>query len=135
MDLTKLSDSDLKAIADGDLESLSTEALQMLAGGVEPAEKPSIIDRLKGTFAFEPFTREMAGGMFEEPALGVAQLVSRAFGVGEESVDRMIQEREQRIRATPGGEAGRIAGIVASPATALFAGNLPSLIRQIPRAM
>lgn len=133
MDLSKLSDDDLSAIEKGDLSTLSTEALQMLAGGVEPAEEPSIIDRLKGTFAFEPFTREMAGGMFEEPVLGVAQLVSRALGVGEESVDRMVQEREQRIQATPGGEAGRLAGIVASPATAMFAGNLPSLIRQIPK--
>jgi hypothetical protein len=133
MDLTKLSDSDLKAIADGNLEALSTEALQMLAGEVEPQQEPSIFEKLKGAFAFEPFTREMAGGMFEEPALGIAQLVTKGLGVGEESVERMIQEREQRIQATPGGEAGRITGMIASPATALFAGNLPSLIRQIPR--
>ena len=37
MDLTKLSDDDLKALADGRIESMSTEGLQLIAG---PQEEP-----------------------------------------------------------------------------------------------
>ena len=99
----------------------------------QPQPQQSFLERMVEAAKFEPFTREMAGGMFVEPALGVAQLVSKGFGVGEETIDQIIREREERIKATPGGEAGRITGMVASPATALLAGNLPSLIRQIPR--
>jgi hypothetical protein len=83
MDLTKLSDDDLKALADGNISAMSTEGLQLIAGSQQEPE--SAISQVMRTAReapeqlLEPFTRGVAEGMFVEPALGLSQLVTRGL--------------------------------------------------------
>ncbi len=135
MDLTKLSDDDLKALADGNISAMSTEGLQFIAGQQQAPE--SAISQVLRTARespgqlMEPFTRGVAEGMFVEPALGLSQLVTRGLGMGETELDRYIRQREQRIEQTPGMESGRFTGMLLSPAAAPLS-KVPSLVSRTP---
>ena len=135
MDLTKLSENDLKALADGNISAMSTEGLQLIAASQQAPE--SAISQVLRTAReapeqlMEPFTRGVAEGMFVEPVLGLSQLVSRGLGMGETELDRYIRQREQRIEETPGMESGRFAGLLLSPAAAPLS-RVPSLVSRAP---
>ena len=135
MDLSKLSDDDLKALADGNIGAMSTEGLQLIAGSQQAPE--SALSQVMRTAReapgqlMEPFTRGVAEGMFVEPALGLSQLVTRGLGMGETELDRYIRQREQRIAETPGMESGRFAGLFLSPAAGPLS-KVPSLVSRAP---
>jgi len=120
------------SMSQDEINAAASRLYQESQPSTQPQPQQSFLERMMQAAEFEPFTREMAGGMFVEPTLGVAQLISKGLGVGEETIDQIIREREERIKATPAGEAGRITGMIASPATALVAGNIPSLVSKIP---
>lgn len=135
MDLSKLSDDDLKALADGNISAMSTEGLQLIAGSQQAPE--SALSQVMRTAReapeqlMEPFTRGVAEGMFVEPALGLSQLVTRGLGMGETELDRYIRQREQRIEQTPGMESGRFTGMFISPAAGPLS-KVPSLVSRAP---
>lgn len=135
MDLTKLSNDDLKALADGNISAMSTEGLQFIAGSQQEPE--GAISRVMRTARespselLEPFPRGVAEGMFVEPVLGLSQLVTRGLGMGETALDRYITQREQRIEETPGMESGRFAGLFLSPAAGPLS-RVPSLVSRTP---
>jgi hypothetical protein len=143
MDLTRLSESDLKALADGRVDAMSTEGLQYIASQ-QPQQTPQQAPQQAGALSrvmqtarespmqlMEPFSRGVAEGMFVEPALGISQLVSRGLGMGETELDRYIQRREQTIEQTPGMESGRLGGMLLSPAAAPLS-RIPGLVSSIP---
>ena len=135
MDLTKLSDDDLRALADGNISAMSTEGLQLIAGSQQEPE--GAISRVMRTARespsqlLEPFPRGVAEGMFVEPVLGLSQLVTRGLGMGETALDRYITQREQRIEETPGMESGRFAGLFLSPAAGPLS-RVPGLVSRAP---
>jgi len=136
MDLTKLSDDDLKALAEGNISAMSTEGLQLIAGTQQEAPESAISQVLRTarespSQLLEPFPRGVAEGMFVEPALGLSQLVTRGLGMGETELDRYIRQREQRIAETPGMESGRFAGMFLSPAAGPLS-KVPSLVSRAP---
>lgn len=127
MDLTKLSDNDLKALSEGNIEAMSTEGLRMLSAGQKQPE--SRISQFLQAARPEPFTEAVARGMFEDPALAVAQLVTEPFG-GSQALRQYVQEREQRMQELP--LTGRLAGVALSPATAMLATRVPQAVSAIP---
>jgi hypothetical protein len=127
MDLTKLSDNDLKALSDGNIEAISTEGLRVLASGQQPKSR---LSQFLEAARPEPFTEAVARGMFEDPALAVAQLATEPFG-GSESLRQYVRQREQRMEELP--LAGRLAGVALSPATAVLATRVPQAVSAIPR--
>lgn len=135
MDLTKLSNDDLKALADGNISAMSTEGLQFIAGSQQ--EPDGAISKIMRTARespselLEPFPRGVAEGMFVEPVLGLSQLVTRGLGMGETALDRYITQREQRIEETPGMESGRFAGLFLSPAAGPLS-RVPGLVSKTP---
>ena len=68
MDLSKLSDEDLKAIADGNMSAVSDDALKMLAGDTtssdytQPAPKKNPLLGAAGSFA-SGFNRMVTSGL------------------------------------------------------------------------
>ena len=135
MDLTKLSDDDLRALAEGNISAMSTEGLQLIASSQQEPE--GAISRVMRTARespsqlLEPFPRGVAEGMFAEPVLGLSQLVTRGLGMGETALDRYIMQREQRIEETPGMESGRFAGLFLSPAAGPLS-RVPGLVSRAP---
>lgn len=127
MDLTKLSDNDLKALSEGNIEAMSTEGLRMLSEGQKQPE--SRISQFLKAARPEPFTEAVARGMFEDPALAVAQLATEPFG-GSQALRQYVQEREQRMQELP--LTGRLAGVALSPATAMLATRVPQAVSAIP---
>lgn len=127
MDLTKLSDNDLKALSEGNIEAMSTEGLRMLSAGQKQPE--SRISQFLQAARPEPFTEAVARGMFEDPALAVAQLATEPFG-GSQALRQYVQEREQRMQELP--LTGRLAGVALSPATAMLATRVPQAVSAIP---
>lgn len=127
MDLTKLSDNDLKALSEGNIEAMSTEGLRMLSAGQKQPE--SRISQFLKAARPEPFTEAVARGMFEDPALAVAQLATEPFG-GSQALRQYVQEREQRMQELP--LTGRLAGVALSPATAMLATRVPQAVSAIP---
>jgi hypothetical protein len=127
MDLTKLSDNDLKALSEGNIEAMSTEGLRMLSAGQKQPE--STVSRVLQAIRPEPFTEAVARGMFEDPALAVAQLATEPFG-GSQALRQYVQEREQRMQELP--LTGRLAGVALSPATAMLATRVPQAVSAIP---
>ena len=127
MDLTKLSDNDLKALSEGNIEAMSTEGLRMLSAGQKQPE--SLISQFLQAARPEPFTEAVARGMFEDPALAVAQLATEPFG-GSQALRQYVQEREQRMQELP--LTGRLAGVALSPATAMLATRVPQAVSAIP---
>lgn len=138
MDLTKLSDDDLKALAEGNISAMSTEGLQYIASQQQPQQQQAgAFSQIMQTAReapmqlMEPFTRGVAEGMFAEPALGLSQLVTRGLGMGETALDRYIREREQTIERTPGMESGRFAGMLLSPAAGPLS-RVPGVVSSVP---
>jgi hypothetical protein len=129
MDLSKLSDNDLKALADGNLSAMSTEGLELIAGSVQTQEQPSFLDRFVSAARPEPFTEGMAREMFESPALAVSQLATQMLG-GSSSLEDYIRSRDEQMQQLP--LSGRVAGMITSPATALVASRVPQLVSKIP---
>lgn len=127
MDLTKLSDNDLKALSEGNIEAISTEGLRILAADQQPESK---LSQFLQAARPEPFTEAVARGMFEDPAVAIAQLATEPFG-GSEAVRQYAREREQRMEELP--FAGRLAGVALSPATAMLATRVPQAVSMIPR--
>lgn len=127
MDLTKLSDNDLKALSEGNIEAMSTEGLRMLSADQKQPE--SRISQFLKAARPEPFTEAVARGMFEDPALAVAQLATEPFG-GSQALRQYVQEREQRMQELP--LTGRLAGVALSPATAMLATRVPQAVSAIP---
>jgi hypothetical protein len=127
MDLTKLSDNDLKALSEGNIEAMSTEGLRMLSSGQKQPE--SRLSQFLQALRPEPFTEAAARGMFEDPALAIAQLATEPFG-GSQALRQYVQEREQRMQELP--LSGRLAGVALSPATAMLATRVPQAVSAIP---
>jgi len=127
MDLTKLSDNDLKALSEGNIEAMSTEGLRMLSSGQKQPE--SRLSQFLQALRPEPFTEAAARGMFEDPALAIAQLATEPFG-GSQALRQYVQEREQRMQELP--LSGRFAGVALSPATAMLATRVPQAVSAIP---
>lgn len=127
MDLTKLSDNDLKALSDGNIEAMSTEGLRMLSSGQKQPE--SRLSQLLQAVRPEPFTEAVARGMFEDPALAIAQLATEPFG-GSQALRQYVQEREQRMQELP--LSGRLTGVALSPASAMLATRVPQAVSAIP---
>lgn len=69
MDLTKLSDADLQAVASGNLSAVSDEGLQFIAGNAPAAPKAQPAS----------FAKRAAYGM-AEPIVGAGQLMARPLG-------------------------------------------------------
>jgi hypothetical protein len=129
MDLSKLSDDDLKALADGNLSAMSTEGLELIAGSVQPQEQPSFLEKFVSAARPEPFAEGMAREMFESPALAVSQLATQMLG-GSSNLEDYIRGREAEMQQLP--LSGRVAGMIASPATALVASKVPQLMSALP---
>lgn len=127
MDLTKLSDNDLKALSEGNIEAMSTEGLRMLSSGQKQPE--SRLSQFLQAARPEPFTEAMARGMFEDPALAIAQLATEPFG-GSQALRQYVQEREQRMQELP--LSGRLTGVALSPASAMLATRVPQAVSAIP---
>lgn len=126
MDLSKLSDADLKALADGNIEAMSTEGLQVIASQrpEQAARRAGIAEALRP----EPFTEAMARGMFEDPVLAIAQLAT----LGQwDALNQYIRQRETKMAELP--TSGRIVGNILSPATAVVATEVPRVVSSIPR--
>lgn len=126
MDLSKLSEADLKALAEGNVEAMSTEGLQIIATQQpeQAARRATFLETLRP----EPFTEAVARGMFEDPALAIAQMATLG---DSESLNQYIQQREQRMAELPA--TGRILGNIFSPATAVVATEVPRAVSMIPR--
>jgi hypothetical protein len=77
----------------------------------------------------EPFTEAVARGMFADPGIAIGQLASRGVGFGQEQMDRLAAENEQRMSQLPG--SGRFVGNVLSPVSAVLA-KIPGAASKIP---
>lgn len=98
------------------------------AGGEQKAPAPKTF---RESLGLEPFTESVARGMFADPALAIGQLISRGLGVGQQTVDKMAAENEQRISQAPMGGVGRFIGNVFSPAVAPLA-QIPAALSRVP---
>jgi len=96
-------------------------------------QQPSFTQQLARQFRLEPFSQEIAEGMFVDPALAVGQLVSEATGLGRQSVREAVAAREQRSQEAPGGALTRLAGNILSPATSVLAQQVPRAASLIPK--
>jgi len=117
------------ADAAGDTEAATR--LAQIAAEMAKA-RPSFTQQLGKQFRLEPFSQEIAEGMFVDPALAVGQLVSEATGLGKQSVREAVSAREQRSQEAPGGAFTRLAGNVLSPATAMLGQAIPQAVSRIP---
>jgi hypothetical protein len=118
------------ADAAGDTEA-ATRLAQIAAGMAK--SQPSFSQELGRQFRLEPFSQEIAEGMFVDPALAVGQLVSEATGLGKQSVREAVAAREQRSKEAPGGALTRLAGNILSPATSVLAQQVPRAASLIPK--
>lgn len=124
MDLTKLSDEDLKAISSGRIKDVSDAGLRQLSGQqvTQPRQETSFVQDLMRGFrdpidaAAQLLPRVLeivtsAGGT-------VPNDVSEWFGKEAKRVDALNKSVEQQYRAAGGEDisAGRIVGNIASPA-------------------
>jgi hypothetical protein len=119
------------ADAAGDTETATR--LAQIAASMSQTQRPSFAQQVGKQFRLEPFSQELAEGMFVDPALAVGQLVSEATGLGKQSVREAVASREQRSAEAPGGALTRLAGNILSPATALLAQQVPQAVSQIPK--
>jgi hypothetical protein len=118
------------ADAAGDTEAATR--LAKIAAGMAKSQ-PSFSQELGRQFRLEPFSQEIAEGMFVDPALAVGQLVSEATGLGKQSVREAVAAREQRSKEAPGGALTRLAGNILSPATSVLAQQVPRAASLIPK--
>lgn len=111
MDMSKLSDSDLRAIASGDLRMMSADGLRMLASTKEPAA-PSPTEGMSGP---QKFFAGVGKGM-TDLARGAGQLMGV---VSQQEIDE-AKRLDAPLMETGAGIAGNIAG--------LLAGTLPAAL-------
>lgn len=122
MDLSKLSDADLKAVADGRMDAVSTAGLQLIAG--QPAiTMPDPKTRLENAY------KEMASrnGFFGNVADGVVTAAQRyglgarqVFGNATQADKDELAAAEKGFGATVGGKVGDVLGTVAPAVAATF---------------
>lgn len=145
MDLSKLSDADLQAIANGNIKGLSTEALTIIAGEQPKPPVPKNGQPLKTVET--SFSEDLLRG-FRDPVDAAAQLLPRAlaaitsvggtipnevsqwFEKESKRVDELNKLAESEYRAKGGQDisAGRFAGNILSPASIVPAARVAGLV-------
>lgn len=131
MDLSKLSDSDLQAIARGDLRMMSKQGLQILAG--EPA--PENIDPMQGGLEFRPFGIDTGVNMPESASNFFAGMGKRFSDIGTLGLRDAPKSDEQLMQsgwAQAGGVGADLVGVLGGGAALKglgMAANAPSLVR------
>lgn len=88
-DITRLSDDDLKALASGNLEAMSTAGLRLLSGEVAPAKKLTAKEEVQAAFGFDkPKTNVQSSG----DLLRDIGLTSRGLMTGAMSLPAMLAD-------------------------------------------
>jgi hypothetical protein len=131
MDLSKLSDSDLQAIARGDLRMMSKQGLQILAG--EPA--PETINPMEGGLEFRPFGIDTGVNMPESMSNFFAGMGKRFSDIGTLGLRDKPASDDQLMEsgwAQAGGVGADLVGVLGGGAALKglgVAAKVPSLAR------
>lgn len=113
MDLTKLSDDDLKALKSGNLSAVSDDGLKHLSGVAQPAKKPA------------SFAERLYQGAIKDPGEALAQIAGNIAYMNDpimrERFNKAVSAKEQEYRATApeGTDYARAIGGIISPTNVL----------------